>query len=204
VHASGDSMVALAQRGVALQPAAEAVIQACRVAGEQDASVVEDGRRVVSAFHRLRNELAGLPTRDEERAELDDLLDQHAELVSTALRLVTGPRSDASERKRRELAGLGRPAARLVGLRDRIRRAAGHKGRPVEDLPPSGRFGRHDRPVVPERAVPSVWTTSDPRGTVVHGSRHRASDTPVPPWSGSHPPQLGTSHIDGRCAHDLP
>jgi hypothetical protein len=148
LHASGDNLVALAQRAVALQPAAEAVIQACRAADELDPSVIEDGRRVVSAFHRLRDELArfeaddgtGDPAGRVDRAELDDLLDQHAELVSATLRLVLGPRSEASERARRELVGLGRQAARLVGLRDRVRRAAGHKGRPVEDLPTSGWF----------------------------------------------------------------
>jgi hypothetical protein len=152
LHASGDNLVALAQRAVALQPAAEAVIQACRAADELDPSVIEDGRRVVSAFHRLRDELARFdadgrsdgpaagPSDKHDRTELDELdelLDQHAELVSATLRLVLGPRSEASERARRELVGLGRPAARLVGLRDRVRRAAGHKGRPVEDLPTS-------------------------------------------------------------------
>ena len=152
LHASGDNLVALAQRAVALQPAAEAVIQACRAADELDPSVIEDGRRVVSAFHRLRDELARFDADGRgagpaagsadkhDRAELDDLLDQHAELVSATLRLVLGPRSEASERARRELVGLGQPAARLVGLRDRVRRAAGHKGRPVEDLPTSGWF----------------------------------------------------------------
>jgi hypothetical protein len=156
LHASEDNLVALAQRAVALQPAAEAVIQTCRAADDPDPSVIEDGRRVVSAFHRLRDELAVLcaneqadnpaagaaddPAAVANRAELDDLLDQHAELVSATLRLVLGPRSADSERARRELVGLGRPAARLVGLRDRVRRAAGHKGRPVEDLPTAGWF----------------------------------------------------------------
>jgi hypothetical protein len=140
LHASEDKLVALAQRAVALQPAAEAVIQACRAADRPDESVIEDGRRVLSAFHRLRDELGALPADEPtgNQAELDDLLDQHAELVAATLRLVLGPRSVASERARQELAGLGRPAARLVGLRDRVRRAAGHRGRPVEDLPTSG------------------------------------------------------------------
>ena len=101
MHAPEDSLVALAQRAVALQPAAEAVIQACRAQDEPDGSVIEDGRRVVSAFHRLRDELASLHTRDDDRAELDQLLDQHAELTSSALRLAIGPRSPANERTRR-------------------------------------------------------------------------------------------------------
>ena len=141
-----DSLVALAQRAVALQPAAEAVIQGCRGRGRPDGAVIEDGRRVVSAFHRLRDELAALgPSRrpggdDTIRAELDHLLDQHAELLASALRLALAPDDDATRRARQALPGLGWPAARLVGLRDRVRRAAGHKGRPVEDLPTSGWF----------------------------------------------------------------
>jgi hypothetical protein len=139
VQASTDSLVALAERAVALQPAAEAVIQACVAADRPDQSVIEDGRRVVAAFHRLRDELARLPG-GADHAELDELLDQHSELVSATMRRVLGPRDEASERARRELAGLGRAAARIVVVRDRIRRAAGHKGRPIEDLPTADRF----------------------------------------------------------------
>jgi hypothetical protein len=140
VQASTDSLVALAERAVALQPAAEAVIQACVTTDRPDQAVIEDGRRVVAAFHRLRDELARLPGGGGDHAELDELLDQHSELVSGTMRLVLGPRDEASERARRELAGLGRAAARMVVVRDRIRRAAGHKGRPIEDLPTADRF----------------------------------------------------------------
>jgi hypothetical protein len=140
VHASADSLVALAERAVALQPVAEAVIQACLASDRPDRSVLEDGRRAVAAFHRLRDELARLPAGTTEVAELDALLDQHSELVGATMRLVLGPRDEPSERARRELAGLGRAAARLVAVRDRIRRAAGHKGRPVQDLPTADRF----------------------------------------------------------------
>ena len=138
---SEDSLFALAQRAAALQPAAEAVIQSCRVArgrpvGEQAAKpLVDDARRVAAGFRRLRDELERLGAGGPDTDELAGLLDQHGDLVTAALR-------SALDRTAAEPApdGLGRPAARLVAIRDRLRNATRVAGRRVEDLPTSERF----------------------------------------------------------------
>jgi hypothetical protein len=131
---SGDSLAALAQRAVALQPAAEAVIQAVHTGGALDDSVADDGRRVAVGYRRLRDELERLPA-GPDSDDLGVLLEQHGDLVEAALRDARRPPGASPA-----VEGLGRAAARLVVIRDRLRRDAGVAGRRIEDLPTDDRF----------------------------------------------------------------
>jgi hypothetical protein len=119
--AGRDALLALAERAVALQPAAEAAIQHCRpgpeqAGGLQDASVLRDAYRSLGR-HRHALALEGPVA-----VELGDLLASHLEALDLALA------GNAAE-------GLGPAAGRLVGVRDQLRRTVAVGGRPVSDVP---------------------------------------------------------------------
>jgi hypothetical protein len=120
--AGRDALLALAERAVALQPAAEAGIQRCRP-GPDQAGGAQDTAAVHDAYRSLRDHLHALGIEAQVAADLDDLLGRHLEALDGALQGAAGD-------------GLGPPAGRLVGLRDQLRRTIAIGGRPVSDVTP--------------------------------------------------------------------
>jgi hypothetical protein len=118
-----DEVLALAERAVGLQPAAEVVIQWRRLGAEAMREHAEEGRRVERGYRALVDELASLRSPPLVGAHLGALLARHLELVRQALR---GPRAPD---------GLGTAAGELVALRDLLRRGIPLRGRRVTDLP---------------------------------------------------------------------
>ena len=120
--AGRDALLALAERAVALQPAAEAGIQRCQP-GPYQAGGAQDTAAVRDAYRSLRDHLGALGVEAEVAADLGGLLDRHLDALDAALE---GSAAD----------GLGAPAGRLVGLRDLLRRTVAIGGRPVSDVTP--------------------------------------------------------------------
>jgi hypothetical protein len=120
--AGRDALLALTERAVALQPAAEAAIQRCRPGPEQPGGA-QDANAVRDAYRSLSEHLRALGVEAEAAAELGELLDGHLEALDGALGGA-------------EAQGLGPPAGRLVGLRDLLRRTVAIGGRPVSDVTP--------------------------------------------------------------------
>ncbi len=116
-------VLALAEHAVALQPAAEAVIQWCRLDGGTEPAHAEEGRRVERAYQDLAGQVQAMALDPVVGEPLALLLEQHLELVRRA---VGGPGSPE---------GLGRAAGELVSLRDLLRRTATVQGRLVADVP---------------------------------------------------------------------
>lgn len=121
--AARDAVLALADQAVALQPAAEAVIQWFLLEREVEQAHVEEGRRVERAYRNLAEQLRNLHADPIVAEPLAGLLQRHLELVSGALEGASPPQ------------GLGRVAGELVGLRDLLRRTARLRGRSVADVP---------------------------------------------------------------------
>jgi hypothetical protein len=121
--AARDALLALAERAVALQPAAEAAIQGCQPGPEQQGGL-QDAAVAGDAYRSLGDHLRALGLKAPVAAELAGLLDRH--LVALDLALA----GNVSE-------GLGPAAGRLVGLRDVLRRTVAIGGRPVSDVTPS-------------------------------------------------------------------
>jgi hypothetical protein len=120
--AGRDALLALAERAVALQPAAEAAIQHCRPGPEQ-AGGLQDAAAARDAYRSLGEHLRALELRVPVAAELAGLLDRHLEALELAL---AGRGGD----------GLGLAAGRLVSARDLLRRTVAIGGRPVSDVTP--------------------------------------------------------------------
>jgi hypothetical protein len=126
--AARDALLALAERAVALQPAAEAAVQLCRAtrpAGggpPERSGGPEDARLVRDAYRSLAEHLDTLGLRAPVAAQLGELLERHLEALEQAM-------ADGT------VEGLGPPAGRLVGLRDLLRRTAAFGGRAVSDIP---------------------------------------------------------------------
>jgi hypothetical protein len=118
-----EALLALADQAVALQPAAEAVIQWCLLERELAPAHVEEGWRVERAYHELCEQLRGLNVDPVAAEPLGGLLDRHLGLVRQALEGLNPPE------------GLGRVAGELVGLRDLLRRGGRLRGRSVADVP---------------------------------------------------------------------
>jgi hypothetical protein len=121
--AARDALLALAERAVALQPAAEVAIQHGRSAAAAPPGWAEDARRVLDAYRELAAHLRAVAGRAPIAGQLGELLDRHAELVDDAL-------------LGRAQEGLGPPAGKLVGLRDLLRRTVAIGGRAVSDVTP--------------------------------------------------------------------
>jgi hypothetical protein len=117
-----DALLALAERAVALQPAAEAAIQHCRPGPDQPGGL-QDAVAARDAYRSLVGHLDALALQAVVAAEVAGLLERHREALDLAL---AGQGSD----------GLGPPAGRLVGLRDLLRRTVAIGGRPVSDVTP--------------------------------------------------------------------
>ena len=120
--AGRDALLALAERAVALQPAAEAGIQRCRP-GPDQAGGAQDTAQVREAYRSLRDHLDALGIEAAVASDLGQLLERHLDALEAALQ---GSAAD----------GLGPPAGRLVGLRDLLRRTVAIGGRPVSDVTP--------------------------------------------------------------------
>jgi len=121
--AGRDALLALTERAVALQPAAEAAIQRCQPGPEQ-AGGLQDAAAARDAYRSLRDHLGAVGMEAEIAGDLAGLLDHHQEALDRALA------GTAAE-------GLGAEAGRLVGLRDLLRRTVAVAGRPVTDVTPS-------------------------------------------------------------------
>ena len=120
--AGRDALLALTERAVALQPAAEAAIQRCQPGPEQ-AGGLQDAAAAHDAYRSLAEHLRALGLQAPVAAELAGLLDRHLEALDLALA------GNVSE-------GLGPAAGRLVGARDLLRRTVAIGGRPVSDVTP--------------------------------------------------------------------
>ena len=120
--AGRDALLALTERAVALQPAAEAAIQRCQPGPEQPGGA-QDAAAACDAYRSLADHLRALGLQAPVAVELAGLLDRHLE----ALELALG--GSATE-------GLGPAAGRLVGARDMLRRTVAIGGRPVTDVTP--------------------------------------------------------------------
>ena len=120
--AGRDALLALTERAVALQPAAEAAIQRCRPGPEQPGGL-QDAAAARDAYRSLGDHLRALGLGAPVAVELAELLDRHLE----ALDLAMG--GSVAE-------GLGPAAGRLVGARDLLRRTVAIGGRPVSDVTP--------------------------------------------------------------------
>jgi hypothetical protein len=120
--AARDALLALAERAVALQPAAEAAIQRCRP-GPDQAGGLQDTAAARDAYRSLAAHLAALGLKAPVAAELAGLLQAHLDALDAALA------GTAAE-------GLGPAAGRLVGARDLLRRTVPIAGRTVSDVVP--------------------------------------------------------------------
>jgi hypothetical protein len=120
--AGRDALLALTERAVALQPAAEAAIQRCRPGPEQPGGV-QDANAARDAYRSLADHLRALGMQAPVAVELAALLDRHLEALDLAL---SGKGAE----------GLGPDAGRLVGARDLLRRTVAIGGRPVSDVTP--------------------------------------------------------------------
>jgi hypothetical protein len=121
--AGRDALLALAERAVALQPAAEAAIQRCPPGPEPEEGY-QDAAEARDAYRSLRDHLDALGLEAPVAADLAGLLDLHLEALDRAL---AGKGTE----------GLGPAAGRLVGTRDLLRRTVAIGGRPVSDVTPS-------------------------------------------------------------------
>jgi hypothetical protein len=121
--AARDAALALAEHAVALQPAAEAVIQWCRLDEPVTPAHAEESRRVERAYRELVEQVARMELDPIVAAPLTALLERHLDLVRRAVRGPSPPE------------GLGRLAGELVSLRDLLRRTGRLRGRSIADVP---------------------------------------------------------------------
>jgi len=120
--AGRDALLALTERAVALQPAAEAAVQCCRPGPERHGGL-QDAAAARDAYRSLGDHLRALGLRAPVADEVSGLLELHLEALDLAL---AGG----------EAEGLGPAAGRLVGVRDLLRRTVAIGGRPVSDVTP--------------------------------------------------------------------
>jgi hypothetical protein len=120
--AGRDALLALTERAVALQPAAEAAIQRCQPGPEQPGGG-QDAAAARDAYQSLGDHLRTLGLQAPVAAEVAGLLDRHLAALDLAL---AGGGAE----------GLGPAAGRLVGARDLLRRTVAIGGRPVSDVTP--------------------------------------------------------------------
>jgi hypothetical protein len=125
-------LLGLVNRGIQLEPAAAAVIQACRGDAPKSGALAAEGLRVREAYRALAAAAHRLGPCAPEAAAAIAVLEHHLHLLTVALELAYRPPSEATERQRRRLDGLGRSAGRLVALRDRI--ASGSAPDPLDPL----------------------------------------------------------------------
>jgi hypothetical protein len=116
-----ESLLEVATHAVALQPAAEQIIDACAQPGNVPTQVARQGGRIASDYCRLHGwalDLIG----DADSASLEfrvaQLLHYHAQMIDTCLKLAFPKfRSPRLEQRRLALRGLGEPARTLRDAR---------------------------------------------------------------------------------------
>jgi hypothetical protein len=131
--AARDALLALAERAVALQPAAEAAIQRCQP-GPDQAALAQDAAMTRDAYASLARHLHALGLEVPVAAQLAGLLDAHLEALDRALAGQAAEGEGPGGRRPRPAEGLGPAAGRLVGIRDLLRRTVAIGGRPVSDV----------------------------------------------------------------------
>ncbi|HEU5473486.1 MAG TPA: hypothetical protein VFV67_22810 [Actinophytocola sp.] len=125
-QARGDllALLAIADRGIALQDEAVAALRACAVPGEPDGAAARAGGRVANEYHRLwAASLDFAPHADPESLErrLSQLLLHHCQVLHHAIRFAFPKyRSARLERQRRSVVDLGPPAEALCAVRDEL------------------------------------------------------------------------------------
>jgi hypothetical protein len=134
--AARDALLALTDRAVALQPAAEAAIQRCQASPDEPAGL-QDVHLVRDTYRSLRDHLHTLSLQAPVATQLADLLDHHLEALDRALGGTVAGGGGSGGLRPSPPEGLGPPAGRLVGLRDLLRRTVAVGGRPVSDVTPS-------------------------------------------------------------------
>ncbi|GHH39300.1 hypothetical protein [Lentzea cavernae] len=111
------SLLEVATRAVALQPAAEQIIGACAQPGDTPVQVARQGSRIASDYCRLHGwamDLIGNADRASLEFRVTQLLHYHSEMVDTCLKLAFPKfRSPRLEQRRLALRGLGEPARTL-------------------------------------------------------------------------------------------
>jgi hypothetical protein len=130
--ASRDAMLAIADRAVAWQPAAEVVIQ-LGLTGDPEPGWAGEARRVQDAYRMLGQQMAAFDAADRLGSELAALLEEHLRLVMLVLPRQR-PGSESTRGEQVLPGGLGPVAGRLVALRDLLRRTVPVDGRTVADL----------------------------------------------------------------------
>jgi hypothetical protein len=125
-------LLGLVNRGIQLEPAARAVVDGCRQDRRRSAALASEGLRVREAYRALAAAARQLGPCAPEAADAIAVLEHHLHLLTVALELAYRPPSEATERQRRRLDGLGSCAGRLEVLRDRIAADAG--GDPLDTL----------------------------------------------------------------------
>jgi hypothetical protein len=141
--AARDALLALAERAVALQPAAEAAIQRCQPGPEQPGGL-QDAAAARDAYRSLADHLDALGLQAPVAAEVAGLLERHRDALDQALSGGGGPGAGGAEAggpggpgaAPGAPEGLGPAAGRLVGTRDLLRRTVPIGGRPVSDVVP--------------------------------------------------------------------
>ncbi|MDX8141712.1 hypothetical protein SK854_06300 [Lentzea sp. BCCO 10_0061] len=115
------SLLEVATRAVALQPAAEQIIGACAQPGDVPTQVARRGGRIASDYCRLHGwalDLIGDADLTSLEFRLTQLLHYHAEMIDTCLKLAFPRfRSPRLEQRRLALHGLGEPARTLQDAR---------------------------------------------------------------------------------------
>jgi hypothetical protein len=133
--AARDALLALAERAVALQPAAEAAIQRCRPGPDQPGGL-QDAAAARDAYRSLADHLGALGVQAAVASEVGGLLERHLEALDTALAGAAAEGGGSGGLKPSPPEGLGPAAGRLVGTRDLLRRTVPIGGRPVSDVTP--------------------------------------------------------------------
>jgi hypothetical protein len=121
--AARDAVLALAEHAVALQPAAEAVIQWYRLDERVTPDHAEEGRRVERAYRDLVEQVTRIAPDPVVAEPLTAMLERHLDVVHRATRGDRPPE------------GLGLLAGELVSFRDLLRRTGRVRGRAVADVP---------------------------------------------------------------------
>ena len=132
--AGRDALLALTERAVALQPAAEAAVQCCRPGPERPGGL-QDAAAARDAYRSLGDHLRALGLAAPVAAELAGLLDRHLEALDLAM---AGERGRGPRAGRRPAGRGPRPAA--ADGRDRGPAGVGRHPRRLTTAQPAGRL----------------------------------------------------------------
>ncbi|HET9139021.1 hypothetical protein [Actinophytocola sp.] len=118
------ALLAVADRGIALQDDAVAVLRACAAPGEPDGSVAREGGRVAGEYHRLwafALDFARHADPDSLERRVSQLLLHHCQVLHHAIRFAFPKfRTERLEQARQSVVDLGPPAEEMRSLRDEL------------------------------------------------------------------------------------